>query len=286
MQGTSSCPILLRMDILIGMDEAGYGPNLGPLAVAVTVWRVGEERSEVGDRGSEDGPLDSQGGNQLLAAAGRQRRNTVDLYQRLSQVVSRTVDDDRLAIADSKRLYKPAQGLRLLERGVLASLAAVGGDGGTAVGGDATARWQTLLETTRADPGHRRSALPWYAHYDCALPIAAEVAELSRLAAKFRDGCRAAAVELVDIRARLVFPREFNQQTEHHGSKGAALSHLSIGLLKNTLAGLPIDDRPLPTFITCDKHGGRNRYGALLQHHFPDTWIETIHESRAASHYQ
>src|SRR5688500_12326261 len=30
--------ILLGMGILIGMDEAGYGPNLGPLVVAATAW--------------------------------------------------------------------------------------------------------------------------------------------------------------------------------------------------------------------------------------------------------
>ena len=32
------------MGFLIGMDEAGYGPNLGPLVVAATVWEVEEER--------------------------------------------------------------------------------------------------------------------------------------------------------------------------------------------------------------------------------------------------
>ena len=28
------------MTLVIGTDEAGYGPNLGPLAVAATVWHV------------------------------------------------------------------------------------------------------------------------------------------------------------------------------------------------------------------------------------------------------
>ena len=40
------------------------------------------------------------------------------------------------------------------------------------------------------------------------------------------------------------------------------------------------------TRITCDKHGGRNRYAALLQHHFPDHWIDTMEESRPRSRYR
>ena len=30
------------MGLLIGTDEAGYGPNLGPLVVAATIWRTSE----------------------------------------------------------------------------------------------------------------------------------------------------------------------------------------------------------------------------------------------------
>ena len=35
--------ILARMGILIGMDEAGYGPHLGPLVVAASAWYVPDE---------------------------------------------------------------------------------------------------------------------------------------------------------------------------------------------------------------------------------------------------
>jgi hypothetical protein len=43
---------------------------------------------------------------------------------------------------------------------------------------------------------------------------------------------------------------------------------------------------PTATFAVCDKHGGRNFYAALLQHHFSEHWIEPVHESRAESRYE
>ena len=55
---------------LIGVDEAGYGPNLGPLVVAATAWRV--------------------------HACGVDPRS-IDLYELLIAAVSREPDRDRIA---------------------------------------------------------------------------------------------------------------------------------------------------------------------------------------------
>jgi hypothetical protein len=238
------------MTLLIGIDEAGYGPNFGPLCVGATAWRVGP------------------------AAANYQSRQPlpVDLYARLADIVSCKPDGERIAIADSKQLYKPAShskhsGLRHLERGVLTAL--------TALGRSATC-WQSLFTSP---------TLPWYTDYNCPLPIDASTEEVVRLANRFSRACASANVQLVDMRTRLVFPSEFNRLTEKYGSKGAALSHVSIELLKSILTadGNP----PLATHhsITCDKHGGRNRYAALLQHHFPNESVETVEESRPSSRY-
>ena len=255
---------------MIGIDEAGYGPNLGPLAVAATVWRV--EGPEVGGQGS--GEEFAARGRGLLTTAATE----ADLYERLSSVVSTAPDGDRLAIADSKLLYKPG-GLRLLERGVLTALGAIGED--------VPARWEELFSAWDT------SALPWYAGYDCALPVHAEPAEILELTERFTTACGFADAQLVDVQTRLVFPREFNDLIEYYGTKGAALSHVSIGLLRSALEGRAVgttaaNGRNLGSetcYITCDKHGGRNRYGALLQHHFPEDWIDTLEESRPASRY-
>jgi len=78
------------------------------------------------------------------------------------------------------------------------------------------------------------------------------------------------------------FPEEFNRLCDEHGTKGAALSHVTLGLAAEL-------SRPLgaePISVLCDKHGGRNRYADLLADHFPDHFIEIHGESRARSIYR
>ncbi len=230
------------MTLLIGIDEAGYGPNYGPLCIGATAWEIKDE-------------------------GGRRKAEGVDLYERLADIVCSAPDKNRIAIADSKLLYKPKQGLRHLERGVLTALTALGRP---------ASDWQALLATPE---------LPWYAGFDCSLPIDAGGEEMAELAKRFSAVCETASVRLVDMRARLVFPQEFNELTEHYGTKGAALSHVSIELVKSlhTCHSPPTTRH---TQITCDKHGGRNRYAALLQHHFPDEQLEILEESRPKSRYR
>lgn len=237
---------------MIGIDEAGYGPNLGPLVVAATVWKVDEAESR-----------EHRAESLSLATAPTVAK--VDLYERLSAFVSSAPKKNRLAIADSKSLYKPRGGLQLLERGVLTALA-VKHD-------KAPHRWRELICNC--------PTVPWYAKYDCPLPVDADAAEVAQLTTEFCETCEATGVSLEGAHTRLVFPREFNQLVEQYGTKGAALSHVTIGLLRRVLDPL----NPPHISVSCDKHGGRNRYAGLLQHHFPEHWIETYEESRGVSSY-
>jgi len=77
----------------IGVDEAGLGPNLGPLVVAAVVWET------PGD------PRD------------------FDFWSHFEPVVSSDPksDDGRLIVADSKQVFQPARGVAALERTVLAA---------------------------------------------------------------------------------------------------------------------------------------------------------------------
>jgi hypothetical protein len=239
------------MPYLIGTDEAGYGPNLGPLLITATVWHVE-------DRG--DGtPLDG------------------DLYRRLKRVIcrnpSRTDPRRRLAIADSKLLYNPAAGLELLERGVLAILSLL-----DCCPGD----WREIWQALDGDADSYLHQLPWHVGYESPLPCAADGDDLVQIGRKLRRGLADAGVRLVAVRSTAVFPERFNAYTASCGNKAEALSQLTLGLVAEGLrhcAGEPV-------LIICDKHGGRNHYGRLLQLQFPDPLVEVRLESPAESIYR
>ena len=248
------------MTWMIGVDEAGYGPNLGPLVVAASVWHVAEDSADA----------EQASGNAGLALRSKLQRAAADLYARLASIVSSTPAAGKIAIADSKALYKPGGGLENLERAVLVALSSCGSE-------PCPTSWRALFADSLP-------AMPWYGKFDCSLPIAAESAQLQELAKSFQATSSATGVQLAGLQPRLVFPREFNQLTEHFGTKGATLSHVSLGLVREVIDRHCNTDEQV--FVTCDKHGGRNRYGALLQHHFPEHWIDTLAESGPESRYR
>jgi ribonuclease HII len=276
------------MAIIVGVDEAGYGPNLGPLAVAATAWHI-EEEPAAPARASTASAVDGSSATTL------RRTSTIpDLYKLLRKGVVRSPAQStrRVAIADSKALYKAGFGVRQLELGVLAALTAMQSDDESCI-----ERVSELLRATAADPDGRRQELPCHADDEQLLPVEALAKEICQLAAKLREACNHSGVQLVALRARLVFPAEFNELVDYFGSKGAALSHITLQLVRRIVdEASAIDPRPLSpdscplaphSFLIClDKHGGRSRYTAILQHHFPESWIEPISENRNISRYR
>jgi hypothetical protein len=305
------------MGILIGTDEAGYGPNLGPLVVAATAWHVDDEifntprlnddstgnddpaRLEIGEPASAGGNLsNSAGGNGgegsvatlepksargSSAAAGNPKSEIeFDLYRHLRNIVAKSPSERRVPIADSKVLYNPAAGLRHLERGIHAVLHAME---------QQLNCWSEIVHYCGADPDGCHRRVCWPSDFDCALPVHAESQELSRLGARFVRACGPPGIKPLAIRARMVFPEQFNDLVEYHGNKATALSNITVALLRDVMdmipcSLLPAPCSPPPIYAVCDKHGGRNFYTALLQHHFSEHWIAPVYESHAQSRYE
>ncbi len=182
------------MGIVIGMDEAGYGPNLGPLVVGTTVWR-----------------FDGHPGD-------------VDPWAELSEVVSQSAPrkgDGRLHVADSKDVYNPSRGLVSLERTVLAFLRVLGHEP------------KSFSELHRLLIAAEPQSEPWFENADVALPLDADHSEINDAATRLSECFAAHNIIVEDIRCDVVLTRRFNDLVRDNDSKGIALSRTSVRLLRS-----------------------------------------------------
>lgn len=220
------------MVFVLGTDEAGYGPNLGPLCIVASAWEVPD------------------------AAANR------CLYEQLKDAVCQQPrdGDGRLAIADSKCLYKSGASLALLERGVLGALACVDRLPG---------RWRDLWPAVDRDALSQIDDCPWHVGFDEPLPQCVGIDALHAARESLAKACAQVGVKLLDLQATAIFAAAFNQEVNRCGNKAEVLSLATLRLVGRVLERLP-SGRAL---VLCDKHGGRNHYAALLQHVFPDELV-------------
>jgi len=120
--------------VVVGIDEAGYGPLLGPLVVTGVAFELPDDR--------------------------------VDdcLWERLVGSVSRSVKKGgrRLPIVDSKKLYRSKDGIAALERTALVMTGAGGANGGS---------FRNLLGAIAPTVINDLSAYPWYRKFDVPLPV-------------------------------------------------------------------------------------------------------------------
>ena len=246
------------MTYLIGTDEAGYGPNLGPLTVTGTLW-------------------ENQSGQACL-------------YDALEEVIKPAPDrksDNRLVVADSKVVYKSSGSIKNLETTVLSFLIALHrrhgeGQGAAKVESDGVPGSIEGL-VCMACPGIDWRCLKGLAAYDFSdvkLPLKANSDEICDRANHLLVAMRAAEVDLQSIECRPVFPTEFNAGLSNFGNKATLLSNRTLEIVSR-LKAMTNDDLE----VVCDKHGGRSKYASLIKTHLTDQPICIGAETKDCSDY-
>jgi hypothetical protein len=240
--------------IYAGIDEAGYGPMLGPLCVGLAVFRI--ESHEPGGRAPDLWALLRSGVCRSLGEQRGDRRH-------------------RVAIADSKKLKLPNRGvsrhpLLHLERAVLSLLRSVG--------------------VSPSDDAHLLAALgarlpgeAWYAGGPIPLPIAGDARELGIASNVLSSSMSSAGVSLEELRCTVVGEEAFNATVRETGSK-AEVTARAIGahlrLVRERWGGGGAEVR-----IACDRLGGRTGYADLLARELPGVGVRAIAESAELSVY-
>ncbi len=240
--------------IIAGIDEAGYGPLLGPLVVSATAFQM----------------PDTVPGEQLPL----QISELPCCWKLLKAAVTKKspITKGRVIVADSKVVHHLTDGVKHLERGVLAMLAAYSQEQAFS-----TAQLVAMLGC----PVDELAVHPWYAAYDPPIPWMCESGDLAIARNMVRGAMVQAGLRLRAMRTRVVPEGAFNRMLAQTNNKGSALVSITL----EHLYYLHVHFGAAGLVVGVDKQGGRDHYTSLLMRTFPDASLKVLEESETGSSY-
>ncbi len=239
---------------LIGIDEAGYGPKIGPLVIGASVWLV---------------PADL---------------DTDCILDQLSpEFQSKPWQSSAsfLPLGDSKAIFRDKKHLDSLRHPIRFLLDSYG------CSCDSTS---DLIHNIAGSDALRVEKKPWYGPSLEKSPW--ERPSVSEgLLESARAKLQSLGIEFRGFMARILDEEEFNNVVHIAGNKANALGDWSLTLLRDCIAANCTShdsDPPVQIEACCDRQGGRKHYLPLLNHAFQEwkPWFDVVDEANQCSRYR
>ncbi len=190
------------MAILAGIDEAGYGPLLGPLVVSGAAFRVPEDH------------LDTC------------------LWKTLGDTCTRDVrkSSRKLAITDSKKLYQSRKTMAPLERAALVMLA---------VAGKRPESLEALLDSVAPGAVDALAQYPWYREENLALPLSEDLGDIATRANAIKRNAKAQGVAFLGAFSEPLPEGHYNRMVKRTRNKAVVSFGLALRVIDRLVTFAP-----------------------------------------------